>query len=128
MMQQLLLLSTLQATRVGGETTLNQIVRLVEGAQMSKPPIQAVADRISSYFVPAVVLAAICTWMGWFIAGVSQSAWLQDIYIVVMPICLLSFLVFKYGWCLQCSVQALCQRCWLPHEPGWGGSMLACLT
>lgn len=48
---------------------MQQIVRLVEGAQMSKPPIQAVADRISSYFVPFVILAALTTWAGWFIAG-----------------------------------------------------------
>lgn len=55
--------------RVGTDTTLQQIVRLVEGAQMSKPPIQAVADRISAYFVPFVILAALATWTGWFIAG-----------------------------------------------------------
>jgi len=64
--------TVIQATRVGDDTTLKQIVRLVEGAQMSKPPIQAVADRISAYFVPAVILAAICTWLSWFVAGLRQ--------------------------------------------------------
>lgn len=63
------IIANLQATRVGTDTTLQQIVRLVEGAQMSKPPIQAVADRISAYFVPFVIFAAVFTWSGWFIAG-----------------------------------------------------------
>lgn len=58
-----------QAMRVGSDTTLAQIVRLVERAQMSKAPIQAVADRISRVFVPVVLLAALSTWLGWFVAG-----------------------------------------------------------
>ena len=58
-----------QATRVGGDTTLAAIVRLVERAQMSKAPIQAIADRISAVFVPAVLVAALLTWLGWFVAG-----------------------------------------------------------
>jgi Cu+-exporting ATPase len=52
---------------------------------MSKPPIQAVADRISAYFVPAVVLAAVCTWLGWFIAGMDRvfaSKTLHNNYLV----------------------------------------------
>lgn len=55
-----------EATRVGAETTLAQIVRLIEEAQGSKAPIQAFADRISSWFVPAVIGIAILTFLVWF--------------------------------------------------------------
>ncbi len=54
------------ATRIGSETTLSQIIRLVEDAQGSKAPIQAVADRISSWFVPAVIGIATLTFVVWF--------------------------------------------------------------
>ncbi|KKP47593.1 MAG: Copper-translocating P-type ATPase [Candidatus Woesebacteria bacterium GW2011_GWA1_33_30] len=54
------------ATRIGSETTLSQIIRLVEDAQGSKAPIQAVADRISAWFVPAVIGVALLTFVIWF--------------------------------------------------------------
>ena len=54
------------ATRIGSETTLSQIIRLVEDAQGSKAPIQAVADKISSWFVPAVIIIATLTFIIWF--------------------------------------------------------------
>ena len=54
------------ATRVGSETTLSQIIRLIENAQGSKAPIQAFADRISSWFVPAVIGLAVLTFLVWF--------------------------------------------------------------
>lgn len=56
-----------------------QIVRMVKAAQMSKAPIQKFADRVSSIFVPLVVLAALLTWAGWYVAGVSggyPASWL----------------------------------------------------
>lgn len=59
----------MQARRVGPDTTLAQIVRTVERAQLSKAPIQAFADRISSVFVPVVLLLALLTWLAWFLAG-----------------------------------------------------------
>ena len=55
-----------QATRVGSETTLSQIIRLVEEAQGSKAPIQAFADKISAYFVPIVIMIAILTFGIWY--------------------------------------------------------------
>jgi Cu+-exporting ATPase len=57
------------ARRVGGDTSLMQIVRLVEQAQASKAPIQAYADRISSYFVPFVVVLGLLTFAVWLTLG-----------------------------------------------------------
>ena len=54
-----------QATRVGSDTALAQIVRLVGDAQMAKAPIQAFADYVSSIFVPVVVTLAFITWLCW---------------------------------------------------------------
>ncbi len=58
-----------QATKVGKDTTLNQIIRIVEEAQGSKAPIQRMADLISAYFVPAVLGIAALTFLGWFFWG-----------------------------------------------------------
>jgi Cu+-exporting ATPase len=58
-----------RATKVGKDTMLAQIVRLVEQAQGSKAPIQRLADRVASYFVPAVIFIAIATFVVWFDFG-----------------------------------------------------------
>jgi len=58
-----------EATRVGAQTVLAQIIRLVEEAQGSKAPIQRLADRVSGVFVPAVIAAALLTFLGWLILG-----------------------------------------------------------
>ncbi len=58
-----------RATRVGKDTMLAQIIRLVEQAQGSKAPIQRVADAVAGYFVPAVIFTAIVTFVVWFVAG-----------------------------------------------------------
>jgi len=55
-----------RATRVGADTVLQQIVRLVQQAQGSKAPIQRLADRISGVFVPIVLCLAVLTFMAWF--------------------------------------------------------------
>ena len=59
----------IRATRVGSDTTLAQIVRLVEDAQTSKAPVQEYADYVSSIFVPCVVTCAVLVWLGWWAAA-----------------------------------------------------------
>ena len=58
-----------RATKVGRDTMLAQIIRLVEQAQASKAPIQRLVDLVSSYFVPVVMLIAVWTFAVWFVAG-----------------------------------------------------------
>ena len=60
---------TLRATAVGGQTVLAQIIRLVEQAQASKLPIQAVVDKVTMWFVPAVMGAALLTFLVWLVVG-----------------------------------------------------------
>ncbi len=62
-----------EATKVGKDTTLARIVRLVEEAQGSKAPVQRLADVIASYFVPIVIGIAVATFLVWFFAGPSPS-------------------------------------------------------
>jgi Cu+-exporting ATPase len=64
----------MSAERVGGDTVLSQIVRLVSQAQRSRAPIQGVADRVSAYFVPAVVAAAMLTFLVWMRVGPQPRA------------------------------------------------------
>ena len=59
----------IEATRVGAQTALAQIIRLVEQAQGSKAPIQRLADQVSSVFVPIVILLALLTFVGWLVIG-----------------------------------------------------------
>ena len=58
-----------RAAKVGAETMLAQIIRMVQQAQASRAPIQRLADAISAYFVPVVIAIAIATFAVWFVAG-----------------------------------------------------------
>ncbi|KAK0590299.1 hypothetical protein LWI29_025120 [Acer saccharum] len=60
----------IQATKVGSDAVLSQIISLVETAQMSKAPIQKFADYVASIFVPTVVAMSLLTLLGWYIGGV----------------------------------------------------------
>src|SRR5499425_2631212 len=64
---------TFRATRVGAATVLAQIIRLVEEAQGSKAPIQRMADRVASVFVPVVLVIAAITFAVWLVFGPSPS-------------------------------------------------------
>jgi P-type Cu+ transporter len=59
----------MEAERVGSETMLAQIVKLVSEAQRSRAPLQRLADKVSGYFVPAVVAAAVLAFLGWSLFG-----------------------------------------------------------
>jgi Cu+-exporting ATPase len=58
-----------RASKVGADTVLSKIVRLVEEAQMARAPIQRLADTVSAYFVPTVILLAIAAGLGWYLLG-----------------------------------------------------------
>jgi len=62
-----------KTTRVGKDTFLSQIIKLVEEAQASKAPIQRLVDKVASYFVPIVILIAVITFTVWFIWGPKPS-------------------------------------------------------
>jgi Cu+-exporting ATPase len=75
----------MRATKVGADTVLSGIIRLVEQAQGSKAPIQRLADSISSIFVPVVLVIALLTFVGWSVignlsaSGAASSPWIAAI-------------------------------------------------
>src|SRR6267143_3053391 len=77
-----------RATRVGGDTTLNQIIKLVEDAQVARAPIQRLADRVSSVFVPIVVVIAVITFFVWYaIVGVGVHSALVFFIAILIIAC-----------------------------------------
>ncbi|MPY67561.1 copper-translocating P-type ATPase [Deinococcus sp. SDU3-2] len=60
---------TFRATGVGADTALSRIIRLVEGAQASRPPIQGLADKVVAVFVPVVLVIAALTFLAWMLVG-----------------------------------------------------------
>lgn len=64
---------TYEATRVGADTLLSQIIRMVEAAQGAKLPIQALVDKVTAWFVPAVIAAAAATFVVWLVYGPSPA-------------------------------------------------------
>ncbi|MCJ7817195.1 MAG: heavy metal translocating P-type ATPase [Candidatus Aenigmarchaeota archaeon] len=84
-----------KATKVGKDTVLSQIIKMVEEAQGSKAPIQRFADRVASYFVPSVILIAMSAFAFWYTLGIpilANSPYLQA-YLSTTPF-LFSFTVF----------------------------------
>ena len=72
---------------VGAETTLARIIRLVEGAQASKAPIQRLVDRVAAIFVPVVLGLALLTFLAWLAAGVAMAPALLDAVGVLVIAC-----------------------------------------
>jgi P-type Cu+ transporter len=74
----------MRATRVGSETLLAQIVRMVGEAQRSRSPIQRVADRVSAYFVPAVIIVAVIAFVVWLVFGSFAHAIVAAISVLII--------------------------------------------
>ncbi|MFH0863049.1 MAG: heavy metal translocating P-type ATPase [Candidatus Altiarchaeota archaeon] len=75
-----------KATKVGSETTLAQIIRLVEDAQGSRAPIQRFADVVSSYFVPVVIIIALLSFLAWYFIMGKSFAFALTIAVSVLVI------------------------------------------
>lgn len=73
-----------EATRIGAETALAQIIRMVEDAQASSAPIQRIADEVTRYFVPAVVGTALLAFVGWWLAGNFPQGLLAFIAVLII--------------------------------------------
>jgi Cu+-exporting ATPase len=74
-----------ETTALGAETVLARIIRLVEDAQAAKAPIQKLVDKVSQVFVPAVLLIALATLLGWLLAGAGiETALLNAVAVLVI--------------------------------------------
>src|SRR5574338_853070 len=73
-----------KATKVGAETALAQIIKMVEDAQASTAQIQRIADKVTRYFVPAVVVVAFLAFFGWWIAGNFPQGLLAFIAVLII--------------------------------------------
>jgi P-type Cu+ transporter len=97
-----------RATRVGSETALAQIIKLVEDAQTSKAPIQALADRVAGHFILGVHALALGVFLFWFFIG--HDLWFDaDTRLILTPYSLESLEVF--GFALLISVTVLIISC-----------------
>jgi len=97
-----------RATRVGSETALAQIIKLVEDAQTSKAPIQALADRVAGHFILGVHALALAVFLFWFFIG--HDLWFDaDTRLILTPYSLENLEVF--GFALLISVTVLVISC-----------------
>ena len=76
-----------EATRVGSDTALAQIIRLVEKTQAGKPPIQRLADQVAAYFVPAVIIIALAVFTIWYFATGDLTSGLLRLTAVLVIAC-----------------------------------------
>ncbi|XP_038617642.1 copper-transporting ATPase 2 isoform X2 [Tachyglossus aculeatus] len=97
------------ATHVGSDTTLAQIVKLVEEAQMSKAPIQQLADRFSGYFVPFIIIISTMTLVVWIIIGFINFDVVQKYFPKYNKHISQSEVVIRFAF--QTSITVLCIAC-----------------
>lgn len=73
-----------KATKVGGETMLSRIIEMVKEAQSSRAPIQRMADIVSSYFVPVVLMIAVATFTVWYVLGFPATAFINSVAVLII--------------------------------------------
>ncbi|MDN3506132.1 MAG: copper-translocating P-type ATPase [Simkaniaceae bacterium] len=74
-----------KATKIGADTALSRIIQMVEEARKTKAPIERLADKVSSYFVPAVLIVSLLTWILWaFIAGDGAEGLISAVAVLVV--------------------------------------------
>jgi Cu+-exporting ATPase len=76
-----------RASKVGDDTVLAHIIRMVEEAQGSKAPVQRLADKVSSYFVPAIIIIALITFFGWYLKEANFTTALMHMATVLVVAC-----------------------------------------
>ncbi|XP_045725338.1 copper-transporting ATPase 2 isoform X4 [Mirounga angustirostris] len=97
------------ATHVGNDTTLAQIVKLVEEAQMSKAPIQQLADRFSGYFVPFIIIISTLTLVVWIIIGFIDFGVVQKYFPTPNKHISQAEVIIRFAF--QTSITVLCIAC-----------------
>ncbi|XP_071425800.1 copper-transporting ATPase 1 [Pithys albifrons albifrons] len=99
----------ISATHVGADTTLSQIVKLVEEAQTSKAPIQQFADKLSGYFVPFIVAVSVVTLLAWIIIGFVDFEIVEKYFLGYSPSISSAEVVVRFAF--QASITVLCIAC-----------------
>nr|KAF6427191.1 ATPase copper transporting beta [Rousettus aegyptiacus] len=99
----------ISATHVGNDTTLAQIVKLVEEAQMSKAPIQQLADRFSGYFVPFIIIISTLTVVVWIIIGFIDFGVVQTYFPTPSKHLSQAEVIIRFAF--QTSITVLCIAC-----------------
>uniref|UniRef100_A0A286XEV6 Copper-transporting ATPase 2 n=1 Tax=Cavia porcellus TaxID=10141 RepID=A0A286XEV6_CAVPO len=99
----------IKATHVGNDTTLAQIVKLVEEAQMSKAPIQQLADRFSGYFVPFIIIISTLTLVVWIVIGFIDFGVVQKYFPSPSKHISQTEVVIRFAF--QTSITVLCIAC-----------------
>ncbi|XP_071669709.1 copper-transporting ATPase 1 isoform X2 [Patagioenas fasciata] len=99
----------ISATHVGADTTLSQIVKLVEEAQTSKAPIQQFADKLSGYFVPCIVAVSVLTLLAWIIIGFVDFEIVEKYFLGYNKSISPAEVIIRFAF--QASITVLCIAC-----------------